>query len=80
MVEQFGYLGQHKQIKIPLMKKLRTDCNQGMRAIIQCRLFLSPTLLYKNIKTNIYRTIILPVVLYGCQESSLTLREEHRLK
>jgi hypothetical protein len=26
-----------------------------------------------------YRTIILPVVLYGCQTWSLTLREEHRL-
>jgi hypothetical protein len=25
-----------------------------------------------------YKTIILPVVLYGCETSSLTLREEHR--
>src|SRR5215469_10013303 len=31
---------------------------------------------YKNIK--IYRTIILPVVLYGCENWSLTLREERR--
>jgi hypothetical protein len=28
----------------------------------------------------IYRTIILPVVLYGCETWSLTLREEHRLR
>jgi len=28
----------------------------------------------------IYRTIILPVVLYGCEAWSLTLREEHRLR
>jgi hypothetical protein len=27
-----------------------------------------------------YRTIILPVVLYGCETWSLTLREEHRLR
>jgi hypothetical protein len=27
-----------------------------------------------------YKTIILPVVLYGCETWSLTLREEHRLK
>jgi hypothetical protein len=32
----------------------------------------------KNIKIKIYRTIILPVVLYGCETWSLTLREEYR--
>jgi hypothetical protein len=34
----------------------------------------------KNIKIIIYKTIILPVVLYGCETWSLTLREEHRLR
>jgi hypothetical protein len=29
---------------------------------------------------NIYKTITLPVVLYGCETSSLTLGEEHRLR
>jgi hypothetical protein len=29
---------------------------------------------------SIYKTIILPVVLYGCETWSLTLREEHRLR
>jgi hypothetical protein len=33
----------------------------------------------KNVKTTIYKTIILPVVLYGCESWSLTLREEHRV-
>jgi hypothetical protein len=37
-------------------------------------------LLSKNLKTEIYRTIILPVVLYGCKTSSLTLTEKRRLK
>jgi len=40
---------------------------------------LSYSLLSKNIKIMIYRTIILTVVLYGCESWSLTLREEHRL-
>jgi hypothetical protein len=35
-------------------------------------------LLSKNIKIRIYRTIILPLVLYGCETLSLTLREKHR--
>ena len=37
-------------------------------------------MLAKNLKIKIYRTIILPVVLYGCETWSLTLREEHRLR
>ena len=37
-------------------------------------------MLSKNLKIKIYRTIILPVVLYGCEIWSLTLREEHRLR
>jgi len=41
---------------------------------------LSSSLLSKNLKIKIYRTIILPVVLYGCETWSLTLREECRLK
>ena len=34
----------------------------------------------KNINIKIHRTIILPVVLYGCENWSLTLREERRLR
>jgi hypothetical protein len=34
----------------------------------------------KNLKNRIYKNIILPVVLYGCENWSLTLREEHRLE
>ena len=41
---------------------------------------LSSSLLSKNLKIKIYRTIILPVVLYGCETWSLTLREEQRLR
>jgi hypothetical protein len=37
-------------------------------------------LLSKNLKIKIYRTIILPVVLYGCETWSLTLREERRIR
>jgi hypothetical protein len=33
-----------------------------------------------KLKIRIYKTIILPVVLYGCEIWSLTLREEHRLR
>jgi hypothetical protein len=41
---------------------------------------LSSRLLSRNLKVKIYRTIILPVVLYGYETWSVTLREEHRLR
>jgi hypothetical protein len=41
---------------------------------------LSSRLLTNNVKVKIYKTIILPVVLYVCGTWSLTLREEHRLR
>jgi hypothetical protein len=37
-------------------------------------------LLSKKLKIKIYRTIILAVVLYGCETWSLTLRDERRLR
>jgi len=37
-------------------------------------------LLSKNLKIKIYRTIILPVDLYGCETWSLILREERKLR
>jgi hypothetical protein len=49
-----------------------------MLATIQFSL-LSCHLLSRNVKVKIYKTIILPVVLYRCETWSVTLREEHRL-
>jgi hypothetical protein len=41
---------------------------------------VSSSLLNKNIQIKIYRNIILPVVLYGCETWSVILRKECRLK
>jgi hypothetical protein len=50
-----------------------------MLAIVRFSL-LSSYLLCRNLKVKTYQTVILPVVLYGCETWSLTLREEHRLR
>jgi hypothetical protein len=50
-----------------------------MLTIIQCRI-LSLGLLSKKLKIKIQTTIILPVVLHGCETWLLTLREERRLR
>ena len=41
---------------------------------------MSSSLLSKKLKIKIHRTIILPVILYGCETWSLALREECRLR
>jgi hypothetical protein len=49
-----------------------------MLAVILCRVFVFQ-FATKSVKIKIYRSIILPVVLYGCGTWSLTLREECKL-
>jgi hypothetical protein len=51
-----------------------------MFGIIGSKIFLSSRLISKNLKIKIYKTVILPVVLYGCETLSFTLGEEHRLR
>ena len=56
------------------MKELGNACYFSVQNLLSSRL------LSKNLKIKIYRTIISPVVLYGCETWSLTLREERRLR
>jgi hypothetical protein len=50
-----------------------------MLATIQSR-SLSSRLMMKNIKIRLFKFILFPVVLYGCETWYLILKEEHRLK
>jgi sorting nexin-29 len=79
-VEEFKYLGAtltnrnsiHEEIKSRL--KSRNTCYHSVQNLLSSRL------LSKSTKIRVYRTIILPVVLYGCETWSLKLREEQRLR
>ena len=51
-----------------------------MHVIISLEKILSSRPLSKKLKVKTYKTVILPVVLYGCETWSLTLREEHRIR
>jgi hypothetical protein len=73
-------LGEVLTIKILYRKKLRADRSQETLAYHSVQNLWSSSFLPKNIKIKIYRTIILPTVLYGCETWLLTLREEHRLR
>jgi hypothetical protein len=79
-MEQFKYLGTTLTNQNSVQEEIKSRLKSGNASCHSVQNLLSSSLLSKNIKTKIYRTIILPVVLYGCETWSLTLREEYRLK
>jgi hypothetical protein len=56
-------------------EEIKNGLNSGMLATIRS-IVLSSSLPSRNVKVKIHKTIILPVVLYGCETWSLTLRED----
>jgi hypothetical protein len=77
-VARFRYLGttltDQNCIKIKSRLNLGNACYHSVQSLFSSRL------LSRNVKVKIYKTIILPFVLYRCETWSLTLREEHRLR
>jgi hypothetical protein len=60
--------------------EIKSSLNSGNAYYYSVQNLLSSCLISKNLKIKIYKTLILPVVLYGCKTWSLTLREEHGLR
>jgi hypothetical protein len=61
-----------------IQEEIKWRLNSGNACYYLVQNLLS-SLPLNNLKIRIYKTIILPVVLYGCETWSPTLREEHRL-
>jgi hypothetical protein len=79
-VVQFRYLGTTITNQNLIQEEIKRRLNSGNACYHSIQNLLSSRLLSKNIKIRIYKTIILPVVLYGCETWSLTLREAQRLR
>jgi len=63
-----------------IAEEIKTRLRSGNACYHLVQNLLSSRLLSKKLKIKTYRTIILPVVLYGCEAWSLTLREERKLR
>ena len=74
-VEEFKYLGTTLTSQNSIQKEIKSRLKLGNACYHSVQNLLSSSLLSKNLEIEIYRTIILPVVLYGCETWSLTLRE-----
>ena len=68
-----------KWLQNSIQAEIKSRLKLGNACYYSVQNLLSSRLLSKNLKIKIYRTTILPVVLYGCEKWSLTLREERRL-
>jgi len=79
-VEEFVYLGTTLTNQASIQEEIMSRLKSGYACYHSVQNILSSNLLTKNLKIKIYRTIILPVVVYGCETWLLTLREEHRLR
>jgi len=73
-VEEFKYLGTTLTNQHSIAEEIKSGLRSGNACYHSVQNLLSSRLLFKNLKIKIYRTIILPVVLYGCETWSLTLQ------
>ena len=79
IVEEFEYLGITLTNQNSIAEEIKSRLRSGNACYHSVQNLLSSRLLSKNLKIKIYRTIILPVVLYGCEIWSLILRVEKKM-
>jgi hypothetical protein len=63
-----------------IQEEIKRRLNSGNACYHSVQNLLPSRLQSKNVKVRICKTIILPVVLYGCETWSLTLRKEYKLR
>jgi hypothetical protein len=79
-VAKFRHLGTTLTDQNQMHEEIKSRLNLGNACYHSVQSLLSSRLLSRNLKVKLYKTRILPVVLYGCETWSLTLREVHRLR
>jgi uncharacterized membrane protein len=77
---KFKYVGTTLTNQNDIYDEIKSRLNSGNACYYSVQNIFSSRLISKNLKIKIYKTVILPVVLYGCETWSLTLEEEHRLR
>jgi hypothetical protein len=78
-VSQFKYLESTVTYQNLILEEIKRRLNSGNACYHSVQNLLPSPLLSKSVKIKIYKMIILPAVLYGCETWSLTLREKQIL-
>jgi hypothetical protein len=79
-VGQFEYLATTLTNQNSIQEEIKSKLKSGNACYHSVQSIVSSSLLSRNLRIKIYRTIILPVAVCGCETWSLTLREERRLR
>ena len=79
-MEEFKYLEINLTNQNSIQEEIKSRLKSENAWYYSAQNLLSFSLLSKNIKIQINRTIILPVVFYGCETWSLTQRKKRRLR
>jgi hypothetical protein len=79
-VAKLKYLGRTLTDHNCMRKEIKGRLNSGNAYYHLVQSVLPSCLLSRNVKVKIFKTTVLPVVLYGCETWYLTLREEYRLR
>jgi hypothetical protein len=79
-VTKLKYLGTALTDQSCMNEDIKSRLNSGNACYHSVQSLLSSRLLSRNVKVKTYKTTILPVVLYGCETWSITLREGHRMR
>jgi hypothetical protein len=80
VVAKFKYLRTALADQNCMHEEIKRRLNLGNACYHSVQSLLFSRLLSRNLTVKIYKTTILPIVLYGCKTWSLTLREEHELR
>jgi hypothetical protein len=79
-VAKSKYVGTTLTNQNDIHDKIKSRLNSGNSCYYSDQIFCLPVSYKTKLKIKIYKTLVLPVIFYGCETWSLTLREEHRLK
>jgi hypothetical protein len=74
-VAQFRYLGTTITNQNLIQEEIKRALNSGNACYHSVQNLLFSRLLFENVKIKLYKSIILPVVLYGCEGWCLTLKD-----